>query len=41
MILKNLNILITGGGKGIGYSTIINSIKEGAFVYTIIKLLKR
>jgi len=37
MILKNLNILITGGGKGIGYSTIINSIKEGAFVYTIIK----
>ena len=37
MILKNRNILITGGGKGIGYHSVINASKEGAFVYTIIK----
>ncbi len=37
MILKNKNILITGGGKGIGYYSVINASKEGAFVYTIIK----
>ena len=37
MILKNKNILVTGGGKGIGFSTILQIIKEGAFVYTIVK----
>ena len=37
MILKNKNILVTGGGKGIGFSTIQDAIKEGAFVYAIIK----
>ena len=37
MILKNRNILVTGGGKGIGFSTILQAIKEGAFVYTIIR----
>lgn len=37
MILKDKNILITGGGKGIGYSCIENFIKEGAYVYAIIR----
>lgn len=37
MILKNKNILVTGGGKGIGFSTIQDAINEGAFVYAIIK----
>ena len=37
MILKDKNILITGGGKGIGFSCIENFIKEGAYVYAIIK----
>ena len=40
MILKNKNILITGGGKGIGYSTILELLKEGAFVYTIVRSKK-
>ena len=40
MILKNKNILVTGGGKGIGFSTILQTIKEGAFVYTIVRSKK-
>ena len=34
------NILVTGGGKGIGFSTILQTIKEGAFVYTIVRSKK-
>ena len=37
MILKNKIILITGAGKGIGFETVKNCIKEGAFVYALIK----
>ena len=37
MILKNKNILITGAGKGIGFECVKNCIKEGAFVYALIK----
>ena len=37
MILENKNILITGGGKGIGFSCIENFLKEGAYVYTIVR----
>ena len=40
MILKNKNILVTGGGKGIGFSTILQTIKEGAFVYAIVRSKK-
>tara|TARA_B100001123_G_C15283720_1_gene1014892 strand:- start:1425 stop:2162 length:738 start_codon:yes stop_codon:yes gene_type:complete len=40
MILKNKNILITGGGKGIGFSSITEAIKEGAYVYAIVKSKK-
>lgn len=40
MILKNKNILITGGGKGIGYSCIEEFLNEGAYVYAIIKSKK-
>ena len=40
MLLKNKTILVTGGGKGIGYSTVLELISEGAFVYTIIKSRK-
>ena len=40
MQLKGKNILITGGGKGIGFSTVIEALKEGAFVYTIVKSKK-
>ena len=38
--MKNKNILVTGGGKGIGFSTILQIIKEGAFVYAIVKSKK-
>ena len=37
MILKNKNILITGAGKGIGFSCIETFLNEGASVYAIIK----
>lgn len=40
MILKNKHILITGAGKGIGYSALENFIKEGAVVYALIKTKK-
>lgn len=40
MILENKNILVTGGGKGIGFSTILEAEKEGAYVYAIIKSKK-
>ena len=34
---KNKNILITGAGKGIGESCVYSSIKNGGFVYALIK----
>lgn len=37
MLLKNKNILITGAGKGIGESCVYNLIKNGGFVYALIK----
>ena len=37
MILKNKNILITGAGKGIGFSCIETFLNEGASVYALIK----
>ena len=37
MLLKNKNILITGAGKGIGESCVYSSIKNGGFVYALIK----
>tara|TARA_Y100000590_G_scaffold470020_1_gene661385 strand:- start:2253 stop:2990 length:738 start_codon:yes stop_codon:yes gene_type:complete len=40
MILKNKNILVTGGGKGIGFSTILQLVKEGAYVYAIVRSRK-
>ena len=40
MILENKNILVTGGGKGIGFSSILEAEKEGAYVYAIIKSKK-
>ena len=40
MILKNKNILVTDGGNGIGYSTILELIEEEAFVYTIVRSKK-
>ena len=40
MLLKNKNILITGGGKEIGFSAILEAIKESAFVCAIIKSKK-
>jgi len=40
MILKNKNILITGTGKGIGFSAVENCIKEDAFVYALVKSKK-
>jgi len=40
MILKNKNILVTGAGKGIGFSTILQLVKEGAYVYAIVRSRK-
>ena len=40
MILKDKNIFITGAGKGIGLSTTLESIKQGAFVYALVKSKK-
>jgi len=40
MLFKNKAILVTGGGKGIGKSVVISLLKEGAYVYTIIKSKK-
>ena len=40
VLLKNKNILITGGGKEIGFSAILEAIKESAFVCAIIKSKK-
>ena len=36
MILRRKNILITGAGKGIGFDSVKNCIREGAFVYALI-----
>ena len=40
MILKDKNIFITGAGKGIGLSTTLEAIKQGAFVYALVKSKK-
>tara|TARA_B100001057_G_C22851305_1_gene951082 strand:+ start:1052 stop:1792 length:741 start_codon:yes stop_codon:yes gene_type:complete len=40
MILKNKNILITGGGKGIGEECIKNFTSKGGFVFAIIRKKK-
>ena len=40
MDFKNKNIIITGAGKGIGRATTDLLLKEGAFVYAIIKSKK-
>tara|TARA_B100000780_G_C20958853_1_gene382644 strand:+ start:29 stop:772 length:744 start_codon:yes stop_codon:yes gene_type:complete len=37
MILENKNILITGAGKGIGFSAVENCIKEDGYVYALVK----
>jgi 3-oxoacyl-[acyl-carrier protein] reductase len=37
MILKNKNILITGAGKGIGFSAVENCLNEDGFVYALVK----
>jgi len=36
MILENKNILITGAGKGIGFSAVENCIKEDGYVYALV-----
>ncbi len=40
MILKNKNIIVTGAGKGIGLTTTLQIIKEGGYVYAIVKSKK-
>ncbi len=40
MILKNKNILITGAGKGIGFTCVETFLNEGAFVYALVKSRK-
>lgn len=40
MILKNKNVLITGAGKGIGFSTLKEAISEGAFVFAVVRSSK-
>ena len=37
MYLKNKNVLITGAGKGIGLSTVIECLNEGANVFALTK----
>ena len=37
MVLKNKNILITGAGKGIGLSTVLECLKNGANVFALTK----
>ena len=37
MLLKKKNIFISGAGKGIGENSVRNLIKNGAFVYALIK----
>ena len=40
MTLNKKNILVTGAGKGIGFSTLVEATKQGAFVYAIVKSKK-
>jgi 3-oxoacyl-[acyl-carrier protein] reductase len=40
MLLKNKNIFVTGAGKGIGFATVLEAIKQGAFVYALVKSKK-
>lgn len=40
MLLKNKNIFISGAGKGIGFALTIEALKEGAFVYALIRSKK-
>lgn len=40
MNLKNKNILITGAGKGIGYSSVIDCLNHGANVFALIRTKK-
>lgn len=37
MILKKKNVLVTGAGKGIGFSTFQELYNEGAFIYALVK----
>ena len=40
MLLKNKNIFISGAGKGIGFALTLEALKEGAFVYVLIRSRK-
>ena len=40
MLLKNKNIFISGAGKGIGFALTLEALKEGAFVYALIRSRK-
>ena len=37
MILKGKNILITGAGKGIGFAAVEECLREGAYVFALVK----
>ena len=37
MILKGKNILITGAGKGIGLAIVEECLREGAYVFALVK----
>ena len=37
MSLENLNVLITGAGKGIGFECVKNFVNKGAFVYALVR----